>query len=467
MSFIDRARYLLGTSVYSGKVSYPGPDLVSELVTTIREAMGGNLVTNPRTQLEWFLEDVDIASEIADLGDMVRAAQLCRAMRRDPVISGLLTTKSGGITRLPKKWYGPDEVVEELVSTESGISNFDLMCPPTELRKLADDADFLKIAVAELVPVKGRPFPVLERKDPEYLFYLWQYDTWCFRSNAGLIPITPGDGHWVFHYAGPRLAPWQDGNWHALGRSWVRKDSMQALKTNWAFHLANAARVATAPLGATSGQRGNWFQQIASWGINSVFATIPGYDVKLLESNGRGWEGFDTSIKEANEDFMIALAGQLVSITGGTGFSSEDLYASVRYDLIQESATPLAHTISTQVLPYYTYLMHQDLEDQSPGFVYDVRRPNDLSAEASIYTALGAGLQALQQVAATAGLGIDVGKFFDKFDIPTKQLTEEEARKISDLMLAGSKEPANDMAAKRAAATLYTLGKAIRERVAA
>jgi hypothetical protein len=289
-------------------------------VVAIREALGGNLHSNPRTRLEWFLEDVDIASEVADMGDMVMAAQLCRAMRRDPVISGLLATKSGGITRLPKKWYGPEEVINDLTSNEVGVSRFDLMCPPTELRKMADDADFLKIAVGELVPVQGRPFPVLERKDPEFLFYLWQYNTWCFRSNAGLIPIDPGKGKWVLHFAGPRIAPWQDGNWQPLGRAWVRKDSNQALKDNWAFHLANAARVATAPIGATPGQRSNWFQQIAQWGINSVFASIPGFDVKLLESNGRGWEGFDTSIKEANEAFMIALAGQLVSITGGTGF---------------------------------------------------------------------------------------------------------------------------------------------------
>ena len=94
MSFLDRAKYLLGTSEYSGKVQIPGVDIASKIVTQIRESTGGNLTTNPTTQLEWFLEDVDIASEIADLGDMVRAAQLCRAMRRDPVISGLLATKS-------------------------------------------------------------------------------------------------------------------------------------------------------------------------------------------------------------------------------------------------------------------------------------------------------------------------------------------------------------------------------------
>ena len=408
----------------------PGFALDSQLVRLIREAQGGNLTPPPATRLEWFLEDVDIASRAADLGDLAMASQLCRAMRRDPVISGLLTTKSGGITRLEKKWFGSDQVTESLTQTESGVSTFDLMCPPTELRKMADDADFLKISVAELVPVKGRSFPVLERKDPEFLFYMWPYNQWCFRSTAGIIPITPGDGHWVLHFAGPRLAPWQDGNWHALGRSWVRKDSMQHLKTNWAFHLANAARVATCPQGSSKEMRLNWFQQVAAWGINSVFAATPGWDVELLESNGRGWEGFDTSIKEANEDFMINLAGQLVTITGGSGFSSEDLYSTVKYDLLQEAATPLAHTISTQVLPWFTAENYPDEFDASPGYQYVVKRPTDLSAEASIFTALGAGLAQLQQVAASAGLAIDIRKLLQRFDIPAGMISPEQARSI-------------------------------------
>jgi hypothetical protein len=421
VSFLDRAAALLSRSIYDGIAKVPGVSVDSRLVTSIREALGGNLTPLPTTKLEWFLEEVDQASRLADLGDLSMAAKLCRAMRRDPVISGLLATKSGGITRLPKRWTGNEAVVESLTRTDRGVSVFDLMCPPTELRKMADDADFLKVAFAELVPVQGRPYPVLERKDPEHFVYLWQYNQWCFRSNAGLIPVTPGDGRWVINFAGPRIAPWQDGNWHAIGRSWVRKDSLQHLKSNWAFHLANAARVAVSPRSATKEGRAQWLQQIGSWGINSVFNAPEGWDVKLLESNGRGWEGFDTSIKEANEDFMIALAGQLVSITGGTGFSSEDLYASIRYDLIQESATPLAHTISTQVLPYYTYLTDPGAFEESPCYTYDVKRPSDLTAEASIYTALGAGLAALEDAAAKHGLTVDAAAVFSKYDIDVKR----------------------------------------------
>lgn len=422
MSFLDRARGLLGRSIFAGKTPAIGNALDSAFIARAREMLGGQLAIQPRTQLEWTLGEVDLASQAADMGDLSYAARLCRAVRRDSVVAGLQTTKSGGVIRLPKEWFGDEEVVEELTSTTAGTPLFDLLCPPSELKAMSDDTDYFGISFGELVPVQDRIFPVLERKDPEFCVYLWNYDQWFFRSVGGLIPITPGDGRWVVNYAGPRLAPWQSGLFHPVGRSWVRKDNMQALKDNWSFTLANAARVAFGPLGATEPQQLNWFQQIAAWGINNAFFTPPGWDVKVVESNGRGWEGFDTAIKLANEDFMIALAGQLVSTTGGSGFSSEDLYSAIRYDLIQGTAVPQAHTISTQVIPYYTWLTHPEKLQDSPGFRYKVQRPADLKAEATILTALGNGAKSLMDVAKQSGYKLDVARVFARFGIDLTRL---------------------------------------------
>ena len=432
MKFLDRARGLIGRSAFAGKTTPIGVNIDDAFVVKMREMLGGNLSVQPTTQLEWTLGEVDIASQSADLGDLSYAARLCRAVRRDSVVAGLQTTKSGGVIRLPKEWFGDDEVVDELTNMDAGTPVFDLLCPPSELKAMSDDTDYFCISFGELVPVAGRPYPVLERKDPEHCVYMWQYDQWFFRSIAGLIPINPGDGRWVINYAGPRLAPWQNGLFHPVGRSWVRKDNMQALKDNWSFTLANAARVAFGPVGATEPQQRSWFRQIASWGINNAFFTPPGWDVKVVESNGRGWEGFDTAIKLANEDFMIALAGQLVSTTGGTGFSSEDLYAAIRYDLIQGTATPLAHTISTQVIPYYTWLTHPEKLEHSPGFRFKVQRPADMKAEAAILTALGNGAKALLEVAKQAGYQLDVARVFGRFGIDLTRLPQlDDASRIT------------------------------------
>ncbi len=432
MALLDAVARFVGRSVYEGKTPRIGQHIRSAAVERIREILGGNISPVPITRLEWFAEEVDEAREAADRGDLTSAGQLLRALRGDSVISGLLRTKAGGCVRLPKKWSGDEALVADLTGTSIGsISNFDLLCPPSELQALAADADFLQVSLGELVPVEGRAFPVLRRRDPEFLFYNWAHGRWYYRSNAALIPIDPGDGNWVLHIAGPLTAPWQHGSWLALGRAWCRKDACQHLKSRWEFTLANPARVAKAPSGATKEQKLSHFQQVMAWGIATVFGLPPGWDVALLESKGEGWQGFDSSIKSYNEEIMIALAGQLVSITGGTGFSSEDLYASIRFDLIRDTVVPLAHTINTQILPAYVYMVHgEEALDNCPSFEFEVQRPDDLKSQAAVYTALGQGLKQIMEVARSDGIDIDVVSLLNKFGIKASRSDRQPTLKI-------------------------------------
>ncbi len=419
MALLDSVAKFVGRSIYQGKTPSPGLDVESRAVVRIREMLGGNLIPPPWTQLEWYLEEVDDAREAADRGDFTQAGRLLRALRGDAVISGLNRSKAGGCIRLPKKWRGNPEIVNELTSTEqSAISKWDLLCPPSEVQAMVEDADFLRVSIGELVPVQGRQFRVLRRLDPEFLFYNWALGRWFYRSNGGLLDVEPGDGRWVLHLAGPAIAPWQFGNWLALGRTWVRKDSAQHLKSNWEYHLANAARVAVSPQAAGEEQRQSIFRKVMAWGINTVFSLPQGYDVKLLESNGTGWEGFDTSIKAYNEELMIAIAGQLVSITGGSGFTAEDLYANVRLDLIRDAVVPWAFTASTQIIPGYVYDVHgEEALEECPSFEHIVKRPDDLKSEAAVYTALGQGLEQIVKICREHGIEIRLAELLERFGI--------------------------------------------------
>ena len=420
MAIRDRIAALLGVSTFQESTRARVVAPADSVVEQIREANGGQLAMVPSTQTRWYPRDLEAAEHAADKGDLSWAARLMRSARKDGVYSGVLSTRTGGLVRLPKRFRGTPEIVAPLKQGNDETRGiFDEMFPATELALLAADGLELGVGIAELVPVVGRDFPVLVRLDPEFLWYRWNENQWYYRSIAGMLPITPGDGRWVLHMPGGRVAPWQHGLWRAIGRAYVRKEHALMHADNWEAKLANSARVAVSPQGASEQQKQTWFQAVMAWGVNSVFGLTPGYDVKILESNGRGFDAFKQTIEDQNNEFVIAVAGQTVTTDGGTGFSNQDVHKSIRADLIKETADGLAHTINTQGLPQW--VIDRFGEDAlAPGATveWDVTPPQDRNAEAAALQVTAQAMSQLTKSLATHGLKLDAKAISINFGIP-------------------------------------------------
>lgn len=420
MGIRDRVAALLGVSAFRAPAleSVIAPD--DEVVRRIRESFGGQLNLVPRSQTRWYLRDLEAAEHAADTGNISQAARLMRSARKDGVYAGVLSTRTGGLVRLPKRFRGSEELTRPLQrGNEETRGIFDEMVPATELALLAADGIELGVGVGELVPVIGREYPVFVRLDPEFLWYRWSENQWYYRSIAGNLPVIPGDGRWILHMPGGRVAPWQHGLWRAIGRAYIRKEHALHHADNWEAKLANSARVAVMPQGASEEQKDSWFASVMSWGVNTVFAMTPGYDVKLLESNGRGYEAFKQTIEDQNNEFIIAVAGQTVTTDGGTGFSNADVHKSIRADLIKETADGLAHTVNTQILPQW--VIDNFGEDAlEPGVVveWDVTPPKDRTAEAAALNVTAQAMEQLTKSLATHGLKLDAKALAIAFGIP-------------------------------------------------
>ncbi len=346
-------------------------------------------------------------------------AQLARAFSRDGVIGGLTSTRTSGLVALPKRFHGDPELISELQADNVSRSVFDEMFPTSELAALAADGITIGVGVAELVPVPGRPHPVMVRLDPEFLYYVWAENRWYFKSVNGLLPITPGDGRWILHTPGRKLGPWQSGLWHCLGRAYITKEHAMLHRGNFSGKLANPARVAHTSQAATEEQADGFLASLIAWGINTVFELPPGWDVKLLESNGRGWEVFGEEITTADHEAMIALAGQVVTVTGGTGFANADIHKTIRADLIQQTADALAHTINTQGLPAWCFLVHGfDALEQCPRVEWDTAPPEDLKTKAESLRTVADSIRQLRTVLAESGRTLDVDALINSFGVP-------------------------------------------------
>lgn len=418
VSLRTRLAALLGISTFTMGVANTTPTLGDPEVDARRALYGGQLSPLPITQTRWQLSDIEAAERAADVGDMAPAARLMRTVRKDGTVAGLLEARTGGVIRLPKKFRGNPDIVAALeLGHESVRSVFDEMFPPHELQTFAGDIILLGVAVGELVPVEGRDYPVFVRLDPEFLVFRWAENRWYYRSVVGFLPITPGDGRWVLHTSG-RVAPWNNGLWRAVGRAWLDKEHARLHKANWEGKLANPARVAISPSGAGEKQKQSWFRAVMNWGINTVFGLTPGYDVKLLESNGRGYECFLQTIEKSDRDIAIALAGSTVLVDGGAGFSNSDNQALVRADKIKGTADGLAYTINTQGIPQFVVdRWGEEALEQSAIVEWDVTPPQDRSADATSLVQAGAALKGLAEM---YGDRIDLEAFAVRFGIPLK-----------------------------------------------
>lgn len=412
------------SSLLSRVLTYQGPrDL--PVGDSFADGQERQVSLPPHSQTRWHLEDLESTVSQSDNGSMRLVGQLCRAFRRDGVITGVLSTRTDGLVQLPLRFSGGGEYTSQLAD------DFHQIFPTSELALLAGDGRLAGVGVAEFVQIKGH-LPVLKRLDPQWLWYRWYEDRWYYQSTHGFERVNPGDGRWVLHCPGGAVQPWTHGLWHALGRAYIAKEHAYFYRENFSSKLANAARVAQSPQGASAEVRKGFFTKLASWGVNTVFDLPPGWEVKLLESNGRGYEVFKDTIHDCNEEAIITIAGQLVTTTGGTGFANAGIHASIRSDLIQSDANALSSTLNTQAIPVWqNERFGAGALDRPVYCAWDVTPPKELNSEATAMNQLGIAIAALNVALEQYGQRVDVETIALKFGVPVEKLVRE-ARAVSD-----------------------------------
>ena len=363
----------------------------------------------PRSKFEYHLEDLAAAVMSADTGNLMLAGRLAAACRRDGVIAGVLGTRTKGLLCLPRKISAPDpQVAKDFAAV------FDYMFPLSEQEQLLGDGILLGVGVAEFVQETWARLPSLRRLDPERLVYRWSEDAWYYNGANGAEQVKPGDGRWVLYRPGGHVAPWRSGNWQALGRAYIVKQTSFYLRENYANNLANAARVIESPAGATKEDREEQLDQVADWGVSPCFDLPPGYKINLIESNGNGFEVYSSIIESSDRESVVNLSGQTVTLDGGAGFQNGAIFSAIRSDLIKSDSTTLAETLVSQGAYVWGYLTGVD--GSSIKLEWDITPPKDRTQEAA------ASLTAAQAAKAwvEAGAKVDIDELAKSFGVPIK-----------------------------------------------
>jgi hypothetical protein len=445
----DLLSALQGISTFSPN-SFPGPELGDDSTHEVRRAMGGALETIPQVRLRWYPPDIERAQRQAAGGDMTMIGQLNESMKLDGVWRGLMDARTS-VVSFPKRFYGSDEVVKVLQSkTNSDRNVYDEMIPRTEARLMVADEINCGVAVGEMVPVRGRDFPVLVRRFPQNLFYMWNRNQWFYRSIVGMMPITPGvpdkDGNcWVLHIGGGRLAPWNNGLWNTGGRSYINKTQTLFARQSYVMKHAHPARVATAPIGAAEEERRGMLRSLIRWAMNGAFSLPPGWDIKLIESKGEGIKVYDDEIRTYNEEMATALCGSAVMLQGTAGFSNMDVFRVVQTDLIKTSADAWDHTENTQIFPaFIAGRWGTEAIRNATTVETDVAAPRDRKVEADTMVSLSNAITGLVNAIAAAqkaagvkhAVALNVNELLARFGLPVVDAPPAETTPTVSLTLA-------------------------------
>jgi hypothetical protein len=415
-----------------GQVIQGGAEIHSE---DYRE-FGGQVAPPPVSRTRWVLSDLEAAIHRADQGQLRDAAQLSRSMRRDGTLMGVLSTRTDGLVRLPVRWSGRDDMVREFEGRDGKRGLFAQMFPSPELALLAADGIVLGIGAGEMLPIprlEGDDGPqqyVFRRLEPEWLQYRWHENRWYYNSIAGPLPIEPGvkradGGWWILHRPGGEATPWLHGLWPALSRSYISKEHAILHRENYSAKLAQSARAAVSPDGATEGQRLGMLGKLVAWGVNQAFDLPPGWDVKLIESNGRGYDVFQRTIDTSDHEYVVCVAGQTVTTDGGSGFANAEIHKTIRADLIQSTADGLSLTLNEQgLLPYVNERWGGGALDEAPWLEWDVSPPREMKAQADSLMSAALAILNLNQALVAYGHRVDIHEMCTRFGIPLMGDTE-------------------------------------------
>lgn len=384
----------------------------------------------------WTPERVEQARDAADSGIMQDISDLVETMRRDPRISGVLGTRTHGMLGLPLSFTGgSDQARSDLAGSadsETPNSNWWKMHDEAELAKLLTWGLMTGVGLArriELPRLMGQPHQYrLETWSTRWLsYYHYGYSQqsepeWRVLTQDGQEPVVPGDGDWIMFMPYGRRRPWTEALWTQLAFPWLLKHFSMEDRANFGEVLGSPVWVGKTAHGGTEKQRNAFLSQLRNLGKSGKIVLPQGWDLQLVEAAAAGKTGdvFDNQIKQSNEEITIALAGQLVTTEGTTGFSAGNVQENIHQNLLRFDALTLASCLHEQSVQPWA-LWNYGLRSAAPMPRWNTEQPEDVVKTAEGMSKLGDAITKLNAALQTSGVEVDAIKLAEKFGVPMKR----------------------------------------------
>lgn len=369
-------------------------------------------------------------------GDLSQAANLVDAMRCDDRIGGCLMTRTACLPSLPITFAPAKGRKGKSIATELE-ENFECMFDDKSLREILQWWTMLGAAFAEIIWKPEINPTNLSSSRWKMSLKVWHPQNFHFNHSTrsfwvnhmdGQSEIKPGDGKWIVFTAGAFERCFLYGKVRELYMPWLLRQWARRDVGRYSEVYGQPIRAIYTPRDADERDKARFMRENTSLGTESVIRLpqgaskdSPGFDIKLIEAQGRGFDGFLALAREVGNDIAISLLGQnLTTEVRGGSFAAAQVHENIRSDILKGDAELLSQCLREQALKYWAKYNFGD-EELAPTFEWVTDPPGDKTKDAEFLKALGEGVQALKLVGAKP----DIDKLLLEADIPVTAPAEE------------------------------------------
>lgn len=360
-------------------------------------------------QNTWSIEEARGAIYSHLVGVFYASGLLCDSILGDDRVTSTLNSRASAIFGRETRFKAADDSAAAKECLRAWQEWWPRLSGTAAIREMFDYGIMMGFSHAQIswdTTQPGLDFaPHLFPWHPVFTWYDWALR--CFQAigQDAQIPIIPGNGKWVEFAPFGSYRGWVRGAIRPVVEPWMlRHFGFRDMARFGEIH-GNPTRVGYVPMVGDPTERQAFENSLSKMGANTAMI-VPrgvdendglGYDYKLVEAKGDGWQVHPAQIDRC--DMAIVLALLMVNLTTqveGGSYGAAKVQMDVRSEGAQLDNQSWKRTIYNQIARPFAYLNFGDA-NLAPWTWWDVVGRSEYSENAKQLQAVGTGIEVLRR----------------------------------------------------------------------
>jgi hypothetical protein len=363
-------------------------------------------------------------------GQMQAPSLLWDGMLRDERVAAQLGVRINGLLGQELELEPADESDKALLVQEDCAKSIARMVPTPQAAQFMRYALGLGVGLAQRLTTRTlkSATPTLHTWNVRFMYFDWLLRKWhIVTQNRGDVVIEPEDPEWLLWEPFGPLGFMHGALLRCLAipfaiRHWSR--------TWWARHQEVAGspiRAGILPADRTPRDESIFLSQLSNLAHEAVIRLPQGkdgnhFDMKLIESSGKGWEGFKELLTHADDSIAIGILGQKQSTNGQGGLGTQKDAGEDTLLRIIRGDSQVGDVFREKLLRPWADENHGSA-DLAPFMGWDIDPPEDLKLKSESLKNFSAALTALTALPAS-DQHIDIRALCEEYQMPLKEESE-------------------------------------------